>query len=386
MFSKPLSLVLVYILTIFNFLILTLPFLAAVFPFMYIEGNNIVLAKYISFNPKLALLSMVFMISFLMLCYLFIDFIFGFSIRLSLKDCKPYDKAGNYGFLQEIFEEVKSKFSNPSAKLYIKNSDEINAFAVGGMGRKIIVLTSGLIEHYASNTESDQQFLFSLRSILGHEMSHLINKDFLPGLLIIINQRVTNFISSILMMIFKIALQLGTYFRIQNKRAALMMLTIYNICDWILNFFNRYIINGLYNFLRNFLGRAVEYRCDRQSAKAFGGINMAFALSLLGKSGYFTLFSTHPATIKRIKKVEVIEEKNAIIRASLLSKISNFSSIMILPAICFYTAHLSEADEVIKLYIYYNYPDIYYDAAKAINIAENLLAIAKQLILKLSNR
>jgi Zn-dependent protease with chaperone function len=360
--------------------------LAAVFPFMHIDGNHVVVASYIRFNPKLAMLSMVFMISFLMLIYLFIDFIFGFSIRLSLKDCKPYNKAGSYDFLQEIFEEVKSKFSNPSAKLYIQNSDEINAFAVGGMGRRVIVLTSGLIEHYDSNTENDQQFLSALRSILGHEMSHLINKDFLPGLLIIINQRVTNFISSILMMLFRIIIQLATYLRIQNKIIAVMMLTIYNICDWILNFFNRYIINGIYNFLRNFLSRAVEYRCDRQSAKAFGGINMAFALSLLGKSGYFTLFSTHPATIKRIRKVEIVEEKNAIIRASLLSKLSNFSSIMILPVICFYAAHLSEADQVIKLYVYYNYPDVYYGTIKAINIAEGLLNMAWQLILNIINQ
>jgi Zn-dependent protease with chaperone function len=385
MFSKPLSLVLVYILTIFNFLILILPFLAAIFPFMHIEGNNIVLAKYISFNPKLALLSIVFMISFLMLCYLFIDFIFGFSVRLSLKDCKPYDKTGNYDFLQGIFDEVRSKFSNPSAKLYIKNSEEINAFAIGGMGRKLIVLTSGLIEHYASNTENDQQFLASIRSILGHEMSHLINKDFLPGLLIIINQRVTNFISSVLMVLFKITIQFATYFRIQNKRAAMIMLTIYNIVDWILNFFNRYVINGLYNFLRNFLSRSVEYRCDRQSAKAFGGINMAFALSMLGKSGYFTLFSTHPATKKRIKKVETIEEKNAVIKASLLSKISNFASIMILPFICYHTAHLSEADEVIKLYIYYNHPDIYLGFLKTGNIAHNVFITTQQLILQYLN-
>ncbi len=378
MLSKPLALVLVYILTIFNFLILTLPFLAAIFPFVHIEGHNVVLAEYITFSPKLAALSLIFIISFLMLCYLFIDFIFGFSVRSSLKDCKLYNKAGNYDFLHGIFEEVKNKFSSRSAKLYVKNSDEINAFAVGGMGRKAVVLTSGLIEHYASHTENDQQFLSALRGILGHEMSHLINKDFLPGLLIIINQRVSNLISSVLMMIFKLTIQLAIYFHIQDKRVAVMMLAAYNISDWVLNFFNRYVINGLYNFLRNFLGRAVEYRCDRQSAKAFGGINMAFALSLLGKSGYFTLFSTHPATKKRIAKVEVIEEKNAVIRASLLSKLSNFSSIMILPALCIYTAHLSGVDEMIRLYIYYNYPDIYYEFLRALaTIQDSLATFAK---------
>lgn len=372
MFSKPLSLVLVYILTIFNFLILTLPFLAAIFPFIHIEGNNVVFAKYITFNPRLAALSLIFIISFLMICYLFLDFIFGFSVRSSLKDCKPYEKAGNYGFLEDIFNQVKQKFANRSAKLYIKSSDEINAFAVGGMSKKAIVLSSGLIEHYATHTENDSQFLLALRSILGHEMSHLVNKDFLPGLLIIINQRVTNFISSVLMMLFKITIQFATYFRVHNKRAAMIMLTIYNIFDWLLNCFNRYFVGSLYNFLRNFLGRAVEYRCDRQSAKAFGGINMAFALSLLGKSGYFTLFSTHPATARRIKRVEIVEEKNAIIRPSLLSRLSNFASILILPLICFYAAHLSKADLIIEFYLQQHYPDIYFGILKIITLVKEI--------------
>jgi Zn-dependent protease with chaperone function len=80
---------------------------------------------------------------------------------------------------------------------------------------------------------------------------------------------------------------------------------------------------NIYQFLKNFFGRAVEYRCDRQSAKAFGGLNIAHALSLLGESGYFTLFSTHPATQKRIKKVQSVEEKNAIIVASCFIQFTN---------------------------------------------------------------
>jgi Zn-dependent protease with chaperone function len=375
-FSKPISLVLVYILTIFNFLILTLPFLAAIFPFIQIEGNNIIFAKHLVFNPKIAMLTLIFMICFLMLCYLFLDFIFGFSIRVSLKDCQLYDKSGNYGFLSGIFEEVKNKFSCRSAKLYVKNSDELNAFAVGGMGKKVIVLTSGLIEHYASHTENDQQFLSAIRSILGHEMSHLVNKDYLPGLLIIINQRVTYFISSVLMTLFKITIQFATYFRVHNKRAAMIMLTLYNIFDWLLNCINRYFIGSLYGFLRNFLGRAIEYRADRQSAKAFGGINMAFALSLLGKSGYFTLFSTHPATARRMRKVEVVEEKNAVIRPSLINRLSNFASIMILPFICIYSAHLSKSDILIGSYFQNHHPDIYYGFFKAVVVAKNFYFLA----------
>jgi len=356
-----------------NFLLLALPFLIAIFPIMDIEKDQVILAKYIVFNPKIALLILIFLISFLMLCYLFLDFIFGFSVSLALKDCKRYEKLKEYKFLHTIFEEVRSKFSCKSVKLYIKNNEEINAFAVGGMSKKAVVLTSGLINHYANNTENDQQFLSAIRSILGHEMSHLINKDFLPGLLIIINQKVTNFVSGILMLFFRIIIYFSGYFRIQSRVASIMFL-VYNFSNWILTCFNRFIVNNIYEFLKNFLGRSIEYRCDRQSAKAFGGINMASALSLLGKSGYFTLFSTHPATQRRMKKVEVVEEKNAVICPSFFSKISNLASIIILPLICFYAAHLSRVDLIIEHYVHNNYPNFYSKALDLYSVAYFWLA------------
>lgn len=373
MLSKPISLALVYILTIFNFLLLTLPFLLAIFPFMHIHGSNIVFAKYISFNPKLAMFLLIFIISFLMLSYLVLDFLFGISVRSSLKNCAEYDSTKDYQYLEGIFNEVKNKFGESSVKLYINHSKEINAFAVGSLGRKVIVVTDGLLEHYANNTNNDQEFLIGIRSILGHEMSHLINKDFLPGLLIITNQKVTNFVSGILMMLLKITMQIATYIRAQNRRTTSIILAIYNVSDWILTFFNRYVVYNLYKFLNNFLSRSIEYRADRQSAKAFGGINMAFALSMLGKSGYFTLFSTHPATQKRIKKVEVVEEKNAIIRASAISRLVNFTSLILLPLICFYTATLSRADLFIKFYLHKYYPETYYDLSNIFFSAKNLV-------------
>jgi len=335
----------------------------AIVPFVDIAGNKIIFIKLfsqnIAFGPQTAILSLIFVISFLMMCYLVLDFIFGFSVKSSLKGCKPLNKFKNYDFLQGIFEEVKNKFSTKNAKLYIKDSNEINAFAVGGMGKKAIVLTSGLVNHYITNIDDDQKFLVAIRSILGHEMSHLINKDFLPGLLIITNTKITNFVANILKWIFEIIIQSMSYATSGNRTIVTTITTIYNVSDLVLNIFNRYFINGLYSFLKNFFGRGIEYRADHQSAKAFGGINMAFALSLLGKSGYFTLFSTHPATARRIKKVEVVEERNAIIRASLLNKISNFLSIIILPIICCYIAHLSKIDLIIESCIYNYYPNFY---------------------------
>jgi Zn-dependent protease with chaperone function len=365
-FSKPLSLFLVYVLIICNFALLLLPFLLAIFPFIKINGDEISLFHYISFSPKIALFFLIFAISFLMIIYLIIDFIFGFSVRFSLKGCKDY--RNKYGFLKEIFEDVKYRFDQPNLKLYIKNDGEVNAYAVAGMRKKAIILTSGLINHYLKNIEDKEECLIAIRSILGHEASHLINKDYLPGMLIIINQKVTRITSFILNFVFHIFIRFFRYLKFEFFFIAAAMSFICNLSNGVLNLFNRFILMNIYKFLKNFLGRATEYRCDAQSAKSFGGINMANSLSLLGKSGYLTLFSTHPSTQRRMKKVQIIEEKNAIIVASFSSQLSNYISILILPLMCYYSAHLSKIDLMVKYFIFNHYPNFYYGFLSLFNL------------------
>ena len=356
----------VYILIIINLALLTLPFLVAIFPFIEIQGNQIILAKYVAFNPKIALFGLIFFISFFMIIYLILDFIFGFSVRYSLKGCKDYRK--KYSFLKEIFEEVKFKFDKPNLKLFIKNDDEINAFAVGSMRKKAMVLTTGLINHYANYIEDDKKLLIALRSILAHEASHLINKDYLPGLLIIINQKITNFAAWIITIIFQLFIRASYHLGIEQGYILNLMVVICNFVTWTFNLFNRLIIMNIYVFLQKFLSRSIEYRCDKQAAKAFGGINMAFALSLLGKSGYFTLFSTHPATQRRVNKAKIIEDKNAIIHAPFFNQLSNYLSILILPLICFTAAQLSNISFIIQNYLYYNHRSLYLHLVNFINL------------------
>ena len=68
----------------------------------------------------------------------------------------------------------------------------------------------------------------------------------------------------------------------------------------------------IYNFIQLQISKSIEYRADNQGAKLIGGENMAYALSLLGSSGYFTIFSTHPSTKSRVKKVEDVKESDRI--------------------------------------------------------------------------
>ncbi|MDA0902335.1 MAG: hypothetical protein O3B09_02870, partial [Proteobacteria bacterium] len=98
MFAKPFNLILVYILSIFNFIILLLPILALALPFIDFEGGKIVTSSKVIYSLQNVLILLIFIVSFLMLIYLILDMIFGFSHRSSLAGCKRYDKLKTYEF------------------------------------------------------------------------------------------------------------------------------------------------------------------------------------------------------------------------------------------------------------------------------------------------
>lgn len=355
MISKPLNLILVYILSIINFVIILAPFTAMALFLLkvkkYIFYRHIHDYSY-QIDLVLVLNILIFLISAMMLLYLFLDFIFGFSVKSSLKDCVRYEKLKNFEFLQQIFDDVKKKFNRKDVKLYISKTSQINAFGVGCLGRNYIVLTHGLISHTLNNSKDRKEFLLMLRSIMGHEMSHLINKDYLPALLMITNQKASNFVARILEIMIKFPINFLGYFRVTSRFLTDCAIMIYNFVYSFLNFFNQKIIANIYEFIRRFLSRFVEYRCDRQSALAFGGYNMAMALALFGGDGYFTIFSTHPSTKSRIKKVmDLKRQENIVIKPLASSSISNYLALMFLIIICAVSAKNSGADEFIRHHI-----------------------------------
>lgn len=351
MFSKPINLILVYIVTTCNIVVLMSPFLAVITPFIQFRRDTIIIQNEIYQRLIFAILLLAFLVSFFMLGYLVLDFLFGFSVRASLKGCTRYEKIKDFDFLSGIFDQVKNKFSEKSVRLYIKNSDEINAFAVSSVGRKAIVLTRGLVNHYLVECSDPKNFLYALRSIMGHEMSHLINKDFLPSFLIISNQKITNFASGILYMVFRLTARVMAMLPFGGRASSKTMNDAYSILNLIITSFNRLVVYNIYELLRRFISRSLEYRCDAQSAKAFGGRNMALALSMLGESGYFTLFSTHPGTKKRMQKVENIKISDSVVRPKFIDSIANYFSIMFLVIICLYFAKAAQVDLMAREYI-----------------------------------
>ncbi len=371
MFSKPFNLILVYVITVINIVILALPLMVVLIPIFNFGGYASAINAGLFQKMKLGLCFLFFLVSFLMLVYLFFDFLLGFSVRSSLKKCSRFEKIKDYDFLSDIFDQVKTRFGEKNVHLYIKNSDEINAYAVSSFNKKAIVLTHGLIKHYLVECSEPKRFLNAIRSIMAHEMSHLVNKDFLPAFLIITNQKVTNFVSSLLGSFFRIIARV-VFLIPGGKRAAILMSDAYSIARFALTSFNRFVVFNIYEFLRRFVSRSIEFRCDRQAARAFGGHNMAYALSMLGKGGYFTLFSTHPGTAKRIAKVQNVKMTESIIGAGFIDSIANYFSIMFLMIICLYFAKVAEIDVMVRHYLQ-NHEVIYRKLLMLWSLIKNIL-------------
>ena len=348
MFAKPFSLILVYVVACFNLLFILSPFLAVLLPFIDYQKGEFIISGSI-FSKLIDLFGIVILLSsFLMLFYLFLDFVFGFSVRASLKKCKKYEKYKEYDFLTPILAQVKEKFGEGSVRLYIKNSNEINAYAVASLGSKTIVITRGLIDHYLVLCPEPKMFLSAIRSIMSHEMSHLINKDFLPSFIILTNQKITNFISKILYFVFFNLARFVNNLPHGGRFSAFLMVSGYNFFNSIFTIFNSVIVYNIYEFLRKFTSRSIEYRCDKQASKAFGGKNMALALSMLGENGYFTIFSTHPKTTARIKKVENIKSSEGIIKPGFIDSFINYFSILFLMMLALIFAKMANIDILIR--------------------------------------
>ncbi len=344
MFAKIFSFILVYILSILNFIVVLSPltflvlgkyFLATSAQDRYIES-----LIFLSISSTTAL----------MLLFLFFDFCFSSSVRYYAKRSVLATKDDKYNDISEAFEKVKLKFNRQDIKLYINDSNEVNAYAVGSLRKNIIVITTALLNLYRSETENREQFLKYIEGIMGHEISHIINKDYFTALLLIINERANNFVSGIIQIIFTIFVRIICIIPVIGNYISIAIDSLYNFLDFIINFFYKFVILNIYKFIQLQISKSIEYRADSQGAEVVGGIEMSKALSLLGDSGYFSIFSSHPSTKSRMNNVADIDETSNTIKPVYGVNLTFLLSFFILIGTCFWSYKLAKVDALIRDY------------------------------------
>jgi len=145
-------------LTVLICTIMALIFIGVVFAFGYIFFNNIYIA--LAFGLPIALV------------YITITYSFSVQTVLSAAKARPANsRVREEKLLIYKVEEMAIAAGLPTPKVYVQDSENINAFATGKKPEKsVICVTTGAL----NKLKTDE-----LEGVMGHEMSHIKNHDIL---------------------------------------------------------------------------------------------------------------------------------------------------------------------------------------------------------------
>ena len=202
------------------------------------------------------------------------------------------DTAGVYMIFDEVYAEAKkqSKFVGNKIKLYYKDTDEVNAYA---LGHRTVIITRGLI----NNMDADM-----IRGVLAHEFGHIASGD--SDLKLGIS--VSNGILWLATIAFNLIIVLI---------AGLVAILSEKVGNW-LSVLGITIVTLIYTIwvklgmlLVNATSRKDEYAADAFAVDCGYGNHLYAALDALDgvktKSSFFSLLaSTHPDTVDRLKAIQ----------------------------------------------------------------------------------
>lgn len=187
-------------------------------------------------------------------------------------------------FIDEILEE-----NNVDCDVVIIDDDKINLYA----GKSTFYISKGFVEYWFKLVPlNDREGKIKILSLLGHELAHQQ-----AGFLFLITE---SFIMSIVSLaIYAISIIITSFLGINNL------------------FLNLYILLLSFSLMFFYFFRKIEFRADKEGVKiAKDNTGIILCLKTIDssvKKGYkfwdkfYELFSFHPHSIKRIKKLDKLK-------------------------------------------------------------------------------
>ena len=130
--------------------------------------------SYIFFNEMFSVV--LIFATILIIVHTFVSYNYGDKIVLSSTGAKPVEDNRKYAYLINTVEGLSIAAGIPKPKIYVMESDEINAYATGKDPQHAsIAVTTGALE----NLDRDE-----LEGVIGHEMSHVKNYDIRFGMIV----------------------------------------------------------------------------------------------------------------------------------------------------------------------------------------------------------
>lgn len=347
---NPLSVIIATLFTFINFLVILLPFHVTLILFLDSQSN-------FDLSNNIFIYTMIFMFIFTLI-YLCLDFYYGFTIKTIIKGCLEIKTIPELDFLQKNFDETIKNFDLKNVTFLLQESKEINAFAVLSLRKKYVIITTEMVEHILKSFDTQEAQDKAFQGLIAHELSHLINWDSLPNLILLSGQVVAVILSNILTFVSTLVIRIISIIPIVSLFAVIVTY-IFLFLQFCLNMIYSFILQPLYLLVERFFGRVIEHRSDYQSAKALSWESMYLCLnSLMALNGntFNSSFSTHPSTINRILHIYKIEKSPENIEVSFFSKyfslILVFASLVL--SIYFLVMnfnHLNYLNEILKDYL-----------------------------------
>lgn len=218
------------------------------------------------------------------------------------------DTAEIYAIFDEVYAAAKEKYPKigDKVKLYFKDTDMVNAFA---LGHRTVIITRGLL----NSMDADM-----IKGVLSHEFGHIASGDSdlklgisVSNSILLIFTVIINVIIAFFSLVVGIASdKVGTKIasRVIGSIGIFLVTLIYGI--W----------TKLGMLLVNATSRKDEYAADAFAVDCGYGVNLYNALDALDgvktKSDFFSLLaSTHPDTVDRLAAIKSrVEEKSATIK------------------------------------------------------------------------
>ena len=184
---------------------------------------------------------------------------------------------------------------------FIKKDDSINAFA---LGHNRICINTGSI----AALPYDQ-----LLGIVAHEMGHIYHKDSAYGF----SRFYMNYLGQMCICIYELFARFILWIQYLRLPVITFIVQVFYFCVTLQILFMQWVIKMPLIITDLFSGRRAEYRADKYAYEIGLGVELHNALVTLdsyaahgGESGLMSkLYSTHPATEKRIERLRQYVER-----------------------------------------------------------------------------
>jgi len=242
----------------------------------------------------------------LIITFTYSSYRFGDTVVLSATNAKPA-QAREYQYLHDTIEGLSIASGIPTPKAYIIESEDLNAFATGRNPENAsITVTTGLI-----NTLNRQE----LEGVIGHEISHIKNRDILFMTLVAVLVGLAAIISHLILR----SLWFGARRDRRDKNGIMILLLIVGIILAIIAPIATRLVQYAISRKREYLADAsgvsltrypegLASALEKIANKNQGRINVSEAVSHLffvdpKQTSLDSIFGTHPPIQERIKRL-----------------------------------------------------------------------------------